>query len=98
MKMLEGIPNPYNKVCKLQKSLYGLKQASRQWFAKLAVFLQQQRYIQSHSDCSLFLKSSSSHLTGVAVYIDDILVTGSHPDDFITLKHHLHSSFEKNLI
>ena len=42
MKMPVGIPNPHNKFCKLQKSFYGLKQASRQWFAKLAAFLQKQ--------------------------------------------------------
>ena len=74
-------------------SLYGLKQASRQWFAKLATFLHQHGHIQSHSDSSLFLKQSASHLTIVAVYVDDILITGSHLDDIVALKHHLHSSF-----
>ena len=39
MKMPEGISSPYSKVCKLKKSLYGLKQASRQWHSKLADFL-----------------------------------------------------------
>jgi len=93
MKMPEGIPNPHNKVCKLQKSLYGLKQASRQWFAKLNEFLKQQGYLQSKNDYSLFLKSSDTHLTIVAVYVDDILVTGSNIDDIIILKQHLHSTF-----
>lgn len=39
MKMPEGLPNPRNQVCLLKKSIYGLKQASRQWHAKLATEL-----------------------------------------------------------
>ena len=42
MKMPKGIFNSQNKVCKLQKSLDDLKQASRQWHSKLADFLKNQ--------------------------------------------------------
>jgi len=45
MKLPEGLPNPNNKVCKLQKSLYGLKQAFRQWHSKLADFLKSHGYL-----------------------------------------------------
>ena len=90
--MPEGIPNPHNKVCKIQKSLYGLKHASRQCFAKLTDFLKQQGYMQSKNDYSLFLKHTGSHTTVVAIYVDDILVMGSNIDDITTLKQDIHST------
>ncbi|XP_021837610.2 uncharacterized mitochondrial protein AtMg00810-like [Spinacia oleracea] len=78
MKILVGVTAPPGFVCKLNKSLYGLKQASRQWFARL------------HSE----LKSQDSgDLTVVAVYVDDILITGSNEDKIAALKSHLHLTF-----
>ena len=55
MKMPEGFAKPgVNKVCKLLKSLYGLKQASRQWNLKLTKVLQATGFSQSAHDYSLF--------------------------------------------
>ena len=86
MKMQEGMSNPQNTVCKSQNSLYGLKKASRKWFAKLITFVHQQGSTQYKNDYFLLLKFFRSQITIVASYVDDILVTGSNIDDINTLK------------
>lgn len=82
-----------NQVCKLQKSLYGLKQASRQWNLELSKFLLSLGFTQSSHDFSLFVKSSPPSLTIALVYVDDILLTGSSPSDILSTKSALHSKF-----
>jgi len=66
-----------NKVCKLRKSLYGLKQASRQWNIKFTEALLAAGYIQSAHDHSLFIRKVGSDLVVILVYVDDLLITGN---------------------
>ncbi|XP_070007569.1 uncharacterized protein LOC142165388 [Nicotiana tabacum] len=75
-------------VCRLRKSLYGLKQASRQWFSKLSDALLSKGYIANKKDYSLFTKSSSDSLV-VLVVVDDILLDGADIAEMTALKQFL---------
>lgn len=88
MVLPDGLSHPPNMVCKLRKSLYGLKQASRQWFAKLTCELLSQGFTQSKLDYSLFTHKTADSITIFAVYVDDIIVTGNNPDVICRIKSH----------
>ncbi|XP_071686851.1 uncharacterized protein [Rutidosis leptorrhynchoides] len=66
-----------NKVCKLTKSLYGLKQSPRQWNEKLNAALVESGFVQSKSDYSLYVKNSDDFFIALLVYVDDIVITGN---------------------
>ena len=82
-----------NQVCRLHKSLYGLKQASRQWFAKFSTVIQVAGFTQSKVDYSLFTCQKGKSFTPLLTYVDDILITGNNVKDILALKQFLHSHF-----
>ncbi|GJS34094.1 retrovirus-related pol polyprotein from transposon TNT 1-94 [Tanacetum coccineum] len=91
-------PEGYSKasqgqVCKLNKSLYGLKQASRQWNQELLKFLVALGFKQSKHDYSLFVKAQGDLFTVALVYVDDILLTGNSVQEIQNTKLALDSKF-----
>ncbi|MCH89412.1 retrovirus-related Pol polyprotein from transposon TNT 1-94, partial [Trifolium medium] len=82
-----------HQVCKLVKSLYGLKQASRKWNEKLTSFLLQLQFTQASSDHSLFTRQTASSFIVLLVYVDDVIIAGTSLDDIQSIKHALHQSF-----
>jgi len=83
-----------NKVCKLTKSIYGLKQASRQWYDRLSTLLLSLGFKQAHADHSLFTKFTSSSYMALLVYVDDIVLVGTHLDEFKKIKGILDQNFD----
>ncbi|KAH9671391.1 retrovirus-related pol polyprotein from transposon RE1 [Citrus sinensis] len=80
-------------VCRLRKSLYGLKQAPRAWFITLYKFLLSYGFRQSKTDASLFLYHRDGHRIYFLVYVDDLIITGSHGRVIQHFIHRLVSTF-----
>jgi hypothetical protein len=64
------------EVCKLKKSLYGLKQFLIAWFWMFSSAMKVFGYKQSNSDHTLFIKHQKGKVTILIVYVYDMLVIG----------------------
>ncbi|XP_060969836.1 uncharacterized mitochondrial protein AtMg00810-like [Cannabis sativa] len=83
-----------NLVCKLHKSIYGLKQSSRQWYKKLSDALLEEGFKQSQVDYTLFARGSNETFIALLVYVDDIIITGPNLPLLHQLQDSLHQKFQ----
>ena len=79
MAQPEGFVNPThpNKVCKLKKSIYGLKQASRTWNHRFDEEVKKFGFIKNGDEACVYKKASGSIITFLVLYVDDILLFGN---------------------
>jgi hypothetical protein len=67
-----------DSVCRLHKAIYGLKHAPRAWFTRLSIFLLDIGFKALLVDNSLFVLISGAVQIYMLVYVDGIILTGTH--------------------
>ncbi|KAK8609984.1 hypothetical protein V6N13_093394 [Hibiscus sabdariffa] len=95
MTQPEGFVTPENarKVCKLQRSIYGLKQASRSWNLRFNKEIQEFGFIRNEDEPCVYKKFSGSIVSFLILYVDDILIIGNDVPTLQSIKTWLSSCF-----
>jgi hypothetical protein len=70
-----AIPSKEGKVLHLCKALYGLRQASRAWNAKLDSTLKGMGFEQSPHEAVIYQQANGGNTLLVGVYVDDLMIT-----------------------
>lgn len=83
-----------DKVYKLNKALYGLRQTPRAWNNKLNTILLELQFIKCSKEPTVYRKEVREHLLVIAVYVDDLLVTGTSLEVINKFKEEMASKFE----
>ncbi|GBL98908.1 Copia protein [Araneus ventricosus] len=72
-----GYNDNSGRVCKLLKSLYGLKQAHRQWFKRFTNFIIRLNFQQLNCEACIFVRRSKKSEIFIVLYVDGLLIAGS---------------------
>ena len=82
-------------VCRLNKFLYGLKQALRAWNSKIVTqYLHKIGFNASQSDTSLFIRRGQTSLICILLYVDDLVIIGVDLSEVCHVKTQLLTAFE----
>uniref|UniRef100_A0A2N9EK90 CCHC-type domain-containing protein n=1 Tax=Fagus sylvatica TaxID=28930 RepID=A0A2N9EK90_FAGSY len=97
MEQPEGFKQPgtENLVCRLKKSLYGLKQSPRQWYKRFDSYMIQIGYTRCEYDCCVYVRilEDGSYIF-LLLYVDDMLIAAKSMCEVNRLKSLLHKEFE----
>ncbi|KAL9254003.1 Retrovirus-related Pol polyprotein from transposon TNT 1-94-like protein [Drosera capensis] len=82
-------------VCKLMRSLYGVKQPSRQWYKRFASFMITHGYSRCEYDpCVYYSFCGDGPIVLLSLYVDDMLIAAKKKKHIIKLKKLLSKEFD----
>ena len=93
MTQPEGYRNS-NQVCKLNRSLYGLKQSGRAWYEKIDSTFIKFGFRRTDADPSLYCRITDNETLYVAIYVDDLIIVGNDQAAINKLKIELSTTFK----
>jgi hypothetical protein len=93
MEQPQGFMQGSTLVCRLKKSLYGLKQALRAWYAKMDSYLLSQNFVHCKSNPNVYMLRKTDSLLLLVLYVDDFLITGCSNSMIAAIKRILHDRF-----
>ncbi|KAL0333149.1 UNVERIFIED_CONTAM: Retrovirus-related Pol polyprotein from transposon TNT 1-94 [Sesamum calycinum] len=82
------------KVCRLKRSIYGLKQSSRQWYYRFHRAITSIGFTMIEEDHCVYVKRSVKNFLILSLYVDDILLTGNNMEMIVATQKWLSSTFE----
>jgi hypothetical protein len=80
--------------CHLKKSIYGLKQASRQWHLKFDETIRSFDFKENEEDNCIYAKFRSGKFIFLILYVDDIILASSDVSLLLETKRFLSSNFD----
>ena len=80
-------------VCKLKKSLYGLKQSPRMWYQKFDTYVLGLGFVRSEDDHYVYSKHVGYHFINNVLYVDDMFLIGNNKYVIKEVKSQLSSKF-----
>ena len=75
-----------DKVCRLLRSIYGLKQASRSWNIRFDEVIRSYDFVKNEDEPCVYRKVSGSTITFLVLYVDNILIIGNDVGMLSTVK------------
>jgi hypothetical protein len=80
-------------VCKMKKSLYGLKQSPRMWYQKIDTYVMGLGFTRRKDGHCVYVKLIGDHLIYLVLYVDDMLLIGNNKEIIQDVKTQLSSKF-----
>ena len=80
-------------MCKLQRSINGLVQATRSWNIRFDELIKAYGFIQTFGEACIYKKVSGSSIAFLILYVDDILLVGNDIEFLESIKGYLNKSF-----